>query len=65
VRYANPSSRYKERKIPLTAEWVESYQEYLAQYKPTDRVFPWSPRRLEYLLEDIGEEAGLDQAPVV
>lgn len=61
VRYNNPGSRYKERKIPLTAEWVEAYQEYLAQYKPTDRVFPWSPRRLEYLLEDIGEEAALDK----
>ena len=61
VRYNNPSSRYKERKIPLTPEWVEAYQEYLAQYKPTDRVFPWSPRRLEYLLEDIGEQAGLDK----
>ena len=24
-----------------------------------DQFFPWSPRRLEYLLEDIGEEAGL------
>lgn len=61
VRYTSPSSRYKERKIPLTADWIEAYKEYLAQYKPTDRVFPWSPRRLEYLLEDIGEEAGLDK----
>lgn len=61
VRYASPSSRYKERKIPLTSDWVESYQEYLAQYQPADRVFPWSPRRLEYLLEDIGKEAGLDK----
>lgn len=61
VRYNNPGSRYKERKIPLTSDWVESYKEYLAQYQPTDRVFPWSPRRLEYLLEDIGEEAGLSK----
>jgi len=61
VRYASPSSRYKERKIPLPSDWVESYKEYLEQYKPADRVFPWSPRRLEYLLEDIGEEALLDK----
>jgi integrase/recombinase XerD len=61
VRYNNPGSRYKERKIPLTSDWVESYKEYLAQYQPSDRVFPWSPRRLEYLLEDIGEEAGLSK----
>jgi len=61
VRYASPSNRYKERKIELPADWVESYQEYLAQYQPKDIVFPWSPRRLEYLLEDIGEEAGLEK----
>jgi integrase/recombinase XerD len=61
VRYASPSSRYKERKLPLTSDWVESYREYLAQYQPVEQVFPWSPRRLEYLLEDIGEEAGLDK----
>jgi site-specific recombinase XerD len=61
IRYASPSSRYKERKLPLTAEWIESYKEYLEQYRPTEQVFPWSPRRLEYLLEDIGKEAGLDK----
>jgi len=61
VRYASPSNRYKERKIELPADWVESYQEYLTQYQPKDIVFPWSPRRLEYLLEDIGEEAGLEK----
>ena len=49
VRYASPSNRYKERKIDLPAEWVESYQEYLIQYQPKDVVFPWSPRRLENL----------------
>jgi integrase len=61
VRYASPQNRYKERKIALPDTWVESYQEYLAQYQPKDIIFPWSPRRLEYLLEDIGEEAGLDK----
>lgn len=59
VRYASPANRYKERKIELEADWVDAYHEYLAQYQPTAEVFAWSPRRLEYLLEDIGEEAGL------
>lgn len=59
VRYANTRNRYKERKITLPADWVPAYQEYLTQYKPTDLLFPWSPRRLEYLLEDLGQEAGL------
>jgi len=59
IRYASPAHRYKERKIDLDEDWVVAYKEYLAQYKPVDKAFPWSQRRLEYLLEDIGEEAGL------
>ena len=61
VRYANPQHRYKERKIPLPEDWVPAFHEYLAQYRPTDQLFPWSPRRLEYLLEDISNEAGLNK----
>jgi len=59
IRYASPANRYKERRLTLPEEWVPAYQEYLAQYNPTDRLLPWSPRRLEYLLEDIGKAAGL------
>jgi integrase/recombinase XerD len=59
IKYATPANRYKERKLPLAEDWIPAYQEYLAQYQPTEKLFPWSPRRLEYLLEDIGNEAGL------
>jgi integrase/recombinase XerD len=70
IRNASPANRYKERKLILPDDWIPAYNEYLAQYKrgtphsgsvdhPTEQVFPWSPRRLEYLLEDIGNEAGL------
>jgi integrase/recombinase XerD len=61
IRYASPHNRYKERKIELSKDWIDSYQEYIEQYKPVDVVFPWSPRRLEYLLEDLGLEAGLSK----
>ena len=61
VRYAEMRKRYRERRLPLTQAWVTAYREYLAQYAPRDRVFPYSPRRLEYLLEDIGTAAGLDK----
>ena len=61
VRYASPQHRYKERKIPLPASWVAIFPEYKAQYQLIDRLFPWSPRRLEYLLEDLNKEAGLDK----
>jgi len=61
VRYTSPQYRYKERKIELTQDWIDAYLEYKSQYALEDRLFPWSPRRLEYLLEDLGEEAGLDK----
>jgi integrase/recombinase XerD len=61
IRYGEVSKRYKERKLPLPQSWVEAYQEYLASYEPGERLFPWSPRRLEYLLEAIGESAGLEK----
>jgi integrase/recombinase XerD len=61
VRYGDVRKRYKERKLSLSQDWIGAYEEYLNQYKPTDRLFPWSPRRLEYILEDIGELAGLEK----
>ncbi len=61
VRYGDVRKRYKERKLALSQDWVEAYHAYCAQYDPKDRLFPWSPRRLEYLLEDISEAAGLEK----
>jgi integrase/recombinase XerD len=43
----------------LPEDWVPAFEEYSAQYPLTEKLFPWSPRRLEYLLEDISNEAGL------
>lgn len=56
VRYSNPKYRYKERKIDLSEDWLAAYQGYAAEYDLSEKLFPWSPRRLEYLLQDIGEE---------
>lgn len=61
VRYASPQYRYKERKIPLPQEWIDAYREYQNQMPVSERLFPWSQRRLEYLLEDLGKEAGLNK----
>jgi len=61
VRYPDVRKRYRERRLPLSQAWVTAFQEYVAQYAPRDRVFPYSPRRLEYLLEDIGNAAGLEK----
>lgn len=61
VRYASPKHRYKERKIALPESWLTVYEEYRSQYDLSEGLFPWSPRRLEYLLEDLSREAGLDK----
>ena len=59
IRYASPANRYKERKLNLPDDWVTAYNEYLSQYHPTEQVFPWSPRRLEYWLQDVSQAAQL------
>jgi site-specific recombinase XerD len=61
VRYSSPQHRYKERKIDISEDWVNAYNEYKQQYNLGDQLFPWSQRRLEYLLEDLSEEAGLEK----
>jgi integrase/recombinase XerD len=61
IRYSSSGSRFKERKIALTNDWIDAFKEYLVKYAPIDQLFPWSPRRLEYLLEDIGRDAGLEK----
>lgn len=61
VRYSDPNKRYKERKIDLPHDWIEVYKEYQSQHQLNDQLFPWSQRRLEYILEDIGKEAGLNK----
>ena len=61
IKYATPANRYKERKITLPEDWIPAYEEYAAQYKPEEKLFPWSQRRLEYLLEDVSNEAGLNK----
>ena len=61
IRYTNPRYRYKERKLPLSADWVASFNEYAAQYEPQERLFPWTARRLEYILEDITTAAGFEK----
>jgi site-specific recombinase XerD len=61
IRYASPQHRYKERRITLSEEWIVVFHEYKTQYNLSDSLFPWSQRRLEYLLEDLSEEANLDK----
>jgi len=59
IRYASPQNRYKERKLKLSQDWIAAYQEYRLHHDLDDRLFPWSARMLEYILEDLGKDAGM------
>ncbi|UCC54738.1 MAG: phage integrase N-terminal SAM-like domain-containing protein [Anaerolineaceae bacterium] len=61
IRYANPRLRYKERKLYLDPSWLETLDEYLDQYRPSDTLFTCTARNLEYILTDAGEAVGLHQ----
>ncbi len=61
VRYASPANRFKERKISLPESWLALFEEYKAQFDLSEHLFPWSQRRLEYLLEDLSKDAGLEK----
>jgi len=61
VRYPNQRYRFKERKVEVSPKWVEAYQQYAKKYQIKEQVFPWSQRRLEYLLEDITNTAQMEK----
>lgn len=61
VRYSDKRHRHKERKVSVEPSWVITYRRYADKHNISERVFPWSVRRLEYLLEDITNTAGLNK----
>ena len=61
VRYPDQKDRNKERKINLSDEFMNAYHRYIEEYQLTDALFPWSQRRLEYILEDISKAAQIDK----
>lgn len=59
IRYASRRRKHKERRIPLPPDWPTVLAEYRAQYNPKDRLFPWTERNLEYVLNEVAERAGI------
>jgi len=54
IRYPSLLDRNKERKINISLRLLKVLESYIQQYSIHDQIFAWSPRRLEYILEDIG-----------
>lgn len=61
VRYASPRRKHKERRLPLPAEWPAVLAEYRAKYDLRDRLFPCTARNLEYVLDEVAQQAGLTE----
>ena len=50
---------YKERRISVQPDLTRLYDQYAAQYDLKAAIFTCTSRNLEYILTDIGEEAGI------
>jgi integrase/recombinase XerD len=50
---------FKERRIDLDPDWVRLMDTYLIQYALSENLFNCTARNLEYVLEDVGEAAGI------
>lgn len=59
IRYQDPRRRHKERKLRLPKEWPMVFDEYKAQYKIEEALFPCTARNLEYVLADVAQAADL------
>ena len=59
IRYREERYAHKNRTLGLTATITPALQQYITQYSPKDLLFDCTPRNLEYVLEELGELAGI------
>ncbi|MDX2140345.1 MAG: tyrosine-type recombinase/integrase [Chloroflexota bacterium] len=63
IRHSSPKDLYKERRMPLSADFLDVMDEYVPQYRLKETLFNCTTRNLEYILEDVGKGAGLEKKP--
>lgn len=51
---------YKERRIPVESDIFDLIDLYTPQYQPKDTLFTCTTRNLEYILTDLGRDAGVE-----
>lgn len=59
VKHQSAKNVYKERIIPLDSTWLPVFDEYIVQYTPQNTIINCTARNLEYILEDLGNGAGV------
>ena len=60
VKHQSAKNVYKERIIELVPTWLPVLDEYASQYKVQNLIITCTARNLEYILEDLGNGAGID-----
>ena len=59
IRYAGEEQAHKNRILALNQTITPVFTQYVDQYKPTDFLFDCTPRNLEYVLDEVGQKAGI------
>ncbi len=59
IRYAEVRNAHKNRTLNLHQNTIPPFNQYLEQYKPSTHLFECTPRNLEYVLQEVGERAGI------
>jgi site-specific recombinase XerD len=59
IRYDEAKKRFKERKLKLPPEFIETLPKYIEQYTPREHLFECTARNLEYVLADLAQATGL------
>ncbi len=64
VRYREERNAHKNRRLSLHPSILPAFNQYREQYKPETYLFECTPRNLEYVLEEVGERAGIHSVQV-
>lgn len=64
IRYADERHAHKNRTLTLAPNLVPALNQYLQQYKPKIHLFECTPRNLEYVLDEVGQKAGIQRIQV-
>lgn len=64
IHYPEEQNAHKNRTIALHPNLVNVLNQYLEQYKPERYLFECTPRNLEYVLDEVGQKAGITRIQV-
>ncbi len=64
IRYADEAHAHKNRTLGLHPSILPVLHQYVEEYKPKEFLFDCTPRNLEYVLEEVGDRAGIKRLQV-